>query len=190
MSEHFSPQQSLLLIQSMIDRTKTNIRENRFYFLLWGWMTFGAVLSQFFLKVVLQYRHHYLVWLVTLIALVMTILHSKSQSKRQGYKTYLGESMGYLWMGIGISFFILSIVISAGIGWLHAWPFFILFYGLGTFISGKIIQFKPLVIGGIICWILAIACVFVQYDYQLLIAAAAILSSYIVPGYLIQSKSL
>jgi hypothetical protein len=190
MAEHLSPQQSLQLIQSMIERTKTNIIENSFYFLLWGWMTFGAVLVQFLLKVVLGYRHHYLVWLITIVALIITILHSKRQSRRYGYKTYVGESMGYLWMGIGISFFILTIIISAGIGWLYAWPFFILFYGLGTFVSGKIIQFKPLVVGGIICWILAVACVFVKYDYQLLIAAAAILFSYIIPGHLIQSKSL
>jgi hypothetical protein len=190
MSENFSPQQSLQLIQTMIERTKTNLRENSFYFLLWGWVTFGAVLTQFFLKVVLEYRHHYLVWLVTIIALVITIIYGNRQNKKQGYKTYLGESMGNLWMGIGISFFILTIIISAGIGWLHAWPFFILFYGLGTFTSGKIIQFKPLVVGGIICWILAITCVFVQYDYQLLITAAAILSSYIIPGYLIKSKHL
>jgi hypothetical protein len=190
MSEQFSPQQSLQLIQSMIERTKTNIRENSFYFLLWGWLTFGAVLTQFFLKVVLQYRHHYLVWLITIVALIITLIHGNKQSKKTGYKTYLGESMGYLWMGIGIGFFILTIIISAGIGWLHAWPFFILFYGLGTFISGKIIQFKPLVVGGIVCWVLAVICVFVPYDYQLLIAAAAILCSYIIPGHLIQSKSL
>ena len=112
------------------------------------------------------------------------------QKKKEKHKTYLGESMGNFWMGVGISFFILTIIISAGIGWLHALPFFILFYGLGTFISGKLIQFKPLIIGGIICWILAVVCVFVHYDFQLLIAAATILSSYIIPGYLIKSNTL
>lgn len=36
MEENFSPQESLQLIQSMISKTKTNISENRFYFLFWG----------------------------------------------------------------------------------------------------------------------------------------------------------
>ena len=187
MEDKFSPQESLLLIHSMIDRTKTNISENRYYFLMWGWLTFAAVILQFFLKVVVEYKHHYVVWLLTIVGIILTIWKSRQDDNQQGYRSYIGDSMGYLWMGIGISFFVLSIIISASIGWLKAWPLFILFYGLGTFISGKLIQFRPLVIGGIICWILAPLTIFVDYDYQLLLAAAAILSSYIIPGYLIKS---
>ncbi|MFN2458454.1 MAG: hypothetical protein ABR502_09655 [Chitinophagaceae bacterium] len=187
MEQKFSPQQSLQLIQSMIEKTKDNISENRFYFLLWGWITFIAVLLQFILKVISDYRHHYLVWLSVIPAFIITIIKSNKEKNRT-YRTYVGESMGYLWMGIGISFFVLSVIISTSIGWLKAWPFFILFYGLCTFISGKFIQFKPLVIGGIFCWLLAAITVFVPYDYQLLLAALAILCSYIIPGYLIKSE--
>ena len=86
--------------------------------------------------------------------------------------------MKHLWMGIGISFFVLSLVITnTPGGWLIAYPFFILFYGLGTFISGMFLKFRPLVIG-----------VFLPYDYQILIAAIAILTSYIIPGHIIQSN--
>jgi hypothetical protein len=73
--------------------------------------------------------------------------------------------------------------------WLHAWPFFILFYGMGTFISGKFLQFRPLVIGGIFNWVLALACLFVPYDYQMLLAALAILTSYIIPGHLLNNTN-
>ena len=90
--------------------------------------------------------------------------------------------------GMGISFFVLSFIMTSGVGWQHAWPFFILFYGLGTFVSGKILRFKPLIVGGIINWILACAASFFPFDYQLLFAAAAILISYLVPGYMIQSE--
>jgi hypothetical protein len=47
MQENFSPQESLLLIQSMINKAKSDLEENRFYFLLWGWMAFLAFLAQF-----------------------------------------------------------------------------------------------------------------------------------------------
>jgi hypothetical protein len=101
-------------------------------------------------------------------------------------KTYVGESMSYVWTGIGISFFVLSFIITnTKGGWINAWPFFILFYGLGTFVSGKILKFAPLVIGGVFNWLLAIASIYVDFDYQLLIAAAAILTSYIIPGHLL-----
>ena len=95
--------------------------------------------------------------------------------------------MGYLWMGIGISFFVLAIIITFSIGWFNAWPFFIFFYAMGTFISGKLYNFTPSIVGGIIAgyWHQS---QFLQYDYQLLIAAAAILCSYIVPGYMIKPE--
>ena len=188
MQQDFTPQQSLLLIQSMIQKTKANLSENRFYFLLWGWCIFAAILVQFVLKVWLAYKYHYIVWLVTFVALFITIWHNKKDSKKARAVTYVGESMGNLWMGVGISFFILSFIISAGIGWLHAWPFMILMYGLGTFISGKILQFKPLVVGGILNWCIAGVTVFVPYDYQLLLAALAIALSYLIPAYLIKPE--
>ncbi len=188
MQEHFSPQQSLQLIQSMIAKTKSDIGANRYYFLLWGWIVFGAILTQFFLKVVFKYQHHYAVWLVTFVAVALTIWRNKHDDKKSGVRTYIGDSIGYLWMGLGISFFVMTFIISVSIGWLHAWPFMILMYGVGTFISGKILQFSPMVVGGIINWIIAAACPFVAYDYQLLLAAAAIAVSYIIPAYLIKKE--
>lgn len=99
--------------------------------------------------------------------------------------------MGYLWSGMAVSFFVLSFIINFlqtdKNGWLYCYPFFILMYGLGTFVSGKILQFRPLVVGGIINWILACIAVFFDFDYQMLFAAAAILTSYLIPGYMIKS---
>ena len=186
MENNFSPQQSLELIQSMINKTKSNLGENRFYFLLWGWLSFIAITGQFVLKVIFEYERHYLVWLLTLPAVIITVIYSSRKHSTPRVRTWVGESMSYLWTGIGISFFILSMIItnSSG-GWLNAWPLFILFYGLGTFVSGRILQFSPLVIGGIFNWILALVSIFVHFDYQLLIAAAAILTSYIIPGHLL-----
>jgi len=188
MKENFSPQESLQLIQSMIEKTRDNISTNRFYFLMWGWVTLVAVLCQFMLKVFLEYRLHYLVWLAVIPAAIVTMIKGR-KDHNVNHKSYVGESMGALWFGLGIGFFILSIIIPFSVGWMKAWPFFILFYGMGTFISGKLIQFKPLVYGGVTCWILAIVTVFVPYDYQLLLAAAAILISYIIPGHLIKRNS-
>jgi hypothetical protein len=186
MQENFSPEDSLHLIQAMIDKTKANISENRFYFLFWGWITFLAVLLQFLLKVVLRYPHHYLVWLVTIPAAVITMWYARKH-QGSGTRTYVGDSMSHLWTGVGISFGVLSFIISQSpSGWYYAFPYFILFYGLGTFISGLLLQFRPLVIGGIVNWVLACVCALIPYDYQLLLTGAALLVSYIIPGHMIQ----
>jgi hypothetical protein len=189
MEENFSAQESLLLIQSMIAKAKDNLGKNNFYFLLWGWVTFLTIIAQFLLKVVIKWDHHYFVWLVVIPTMIVTIIYSSQKAKKTRVRTYIGESMSNLWMGIGISFFVLSFIISnSQQGWFFSYPFFILFYGLGTFVSGRILKFSPLVIGGIINWVLAIVCVYVDFDYQLLIAAAAILTSYIIPGHLLGIK--
>jgi hypothetical protein len=188
MQENLSPAQSIEVIQSMIAKTKENISENRFYFLMWGWVVFLAVLLQYVLKTILEYEHHYMVWLVTIPAFIVTLISSKKAGKAK-HRTWIGDSMGSFWMGVGISFFVLwFIIMNIPNGWLNAYPFFILFYGLGTFVSGKLLSFRPLVIGGIINWVLAGVCVLVNYDQQLLITALAILCSYIIPGYLIKSE--
>lgn len=186
----FSPQESLMLIQSMIDKTKANISESRFHFLLWGWLAFSAIIAQYILLVVFDYPHHYLVWLITFVGIAASILYVKKNKRKRRVKTYIGDSMATLWTGLGVSFFILSFLFAniEG-GWLHCYPFFILLYGLGTFVSGKILQFRPLVVGGIINWALAMVAVFFPFEQQMLFAAAAILTSYIIPGHLIKSNS-
>ena len=97
MQENLSPQQSLQLIQSMIDKTRADMSENRFYFLLWGWLVFLSIICQFILKVVVHYQHHYFVWLLTFPAAIITFFYAKRQ-RRNAVRTYIGDSMSYLWL--------------------------------------------------------------------------------------------
>lgn len=187
--EVFSPQESLQLIQSMIAKTRKNMGDNSKHFLLWGWITFICCTGQFILKNVLNYEKHYMVWLLIIPATVLSIYFGIKDGKKKEATTYIGESMKYLWMGMGISYFVLSMILTR-MGWnTNIFPFFILLYGLGTFISGKFLQFRPLVFGGMIAWILAIGSTFFNYDYQMLFGAAAILVSYIIPAYLLRNKN-
>ena len=187
--EDFSPEQSLDLIRSMISRTRQDMSDNGIYFLVWGWITFIACVGQFILKNVFQYEHHYIVWSLVLVGIAFSIYQGMKDDKNQKAKTYVGESMKYLWIGMGISFFVLSMILSQ-IGWgTSVLPFFILLYGLGTFISGNFLQFRPLIIGGVIAWLLAIGSVYATYDYQMLFGAAAILFSYIIPAYMLRYKN-
>ncbi len=187
--ENLSPEQSLQVIQSMINKTKQDMSDNSIYFLVWGWITFIACTGQFILKHFVKYEKHYMVWLLILVGIAFSIYQGRKQEKTQRVKTYVGDSMKYLWMGMGICFFVLSMILSK-IGWDSAvFPFFIMMYGLGTFVSGNILQFRPLIIGGISAWVLAIGAAYVEYDYQMLFGAAAILISYIIPAYMFRFKN-
>jgi hypothetical protein len=188
-NENFSPEQSLQVIQSMISKTKQDMSDNSIYFLVWGWITFVACTGQFVLKHIVKYEKHYMVWLLIIVGIAFSIYQGIREGKKQRVKTYVGDSMKWLWMGMGISFFVLSMILSE-IGWGSAvFPFFIMMYGLGTFVSGNILKFRPLIIGGIIAWVIAIGAAYVEYDYQMLFGAAAILISYIIPAYMLRYKN-
>ena len=185
--ENFSPQDSLRVIQSMIDKTKDGLSENGIYFLLWGWLVFIGCLLQYTLLVIVKTPRHYYAWLIVIIGFVFSIVHSIKYKRKQRVKTYVSDSMSRLWTGMSISFIAL-IFIFPNVGWENAFPFYILFYATGTFISGGLLRFRPLQIGGGICWLLAIAATFVSYQNQILCSAAAIFVSYLVPGYLLTRR--
>jgi hypothetical protein len=145
-TDNFSAEDSLRVIQQMIDRTRRNIYYQSPNFLLWGWAVFFGCIGQFLLKSVFNYEHHYVVWFITIPCTIVTIVFERQKSKRSRVKTYIDESMKFLWAGTGISFFVLTLLFIK-IGWLFAFPFHMILYGLGTFVSGRLLQFRPFVIG-------------------------------------------
>jgi cobalamin biosynthesis protein CobD/CbiB len=83
---------------------------------------------------------------------------------------------------------VLTIIISRNNGWMYMNPIVLLMYGIPTFLSGVVMQFTPLKIGGVACWILAITSTFFLPIYYLLFLAAAVIVAWIIPGYLLRKK--
>ena len=185
--ENFTPEESIRLIQNMIEKTRQRFSDRGHYFLLWGWCTFLAFLGQFVLHYFFKSPYHYMVWLIMFVCAFISIHWVRKEDRKKKAMTYVNESMRYLWTGLAITFFVFSLIFVK-LGWWNCYPFFITLYGVGTFISGKILQFKPLVWGGIISWILAAVCVWFRNDIQILFAAVSILVSYIIPGHLLKLR--
>ncbi|HET9057690.1 MAG TPA: hypothetical protein VFN30_12670 [Chitinophagaceae bacterium] len=186
--ENFSPQQSLALIQNMISKARQDVTDGSKYFLLWGWLTVAVILGQFILKVIVKYPHHYYVWFLLIIGIAINIYWKRADGKKIKVKTYISESMEFLWSGMGVTFLVISLLFIK-IGYHYCYPFYILLYGLGTFVTGKILKFKPFIFGGFCAWVLSIAAVQFNFDYQMLFAVAALLISYIIPTYIFRMKN-
>ena len=67
-------------------------------------------------------------------------------------------------------------------------PLFLVLYGMPTFLCGIILRFKPLMWGGIGCWLLSILCTVIPVEYHLLLVSVAMIIAWIVPGYLLRLK--
>ena len=99
------------------------------------------------------------------------------------------ESLDHLWIAVGLAFFALVIInIISGTSWQTAFTYYILLYAIGTFVTGRLLRFKPLVYGSLVNFVLAVLSIRYSYDYQLLICATALLFSYIIPGHLLRLR--
>jgi uncharacterized membrane protein len=108
--------------------------------------------------------------------------------KKEVVKTYSEQIVGYIWICFGITMFVMVVILGQTRGWQNLYALFLMLYAIPTFLSGVVMQFNPLKIGGIICWLLAIISTFILPEYGLLLLGAAMVSAWIVPGYLMRKK--
>jgi len=186
--ENFSPEQSLQVIRSMLERVKQDISENSFFLLLWGWLVLVAALTQYVLMVFVKYPNHWLSWNLMWVGAIVSIIHGIRRDRKQRSRTYLEDTMKYFGMGTGIVFSVLTFILGYYNLWLFAFPFYLMIYGYLTWICGSIIHFIPLRWAGAACWIIAVICVFTTYDVHLLLMALAVLIAYIIPGYMLRNR--
>ena len=190
--ENFDPKESLLLIESMINRAKDKFAEDGSMYLLWGWVVFVCSLTQFVLMHFFKYPYHYIVWFASWIIVVYQLVYIRKKIKRRRVRTYTGYILGYVWLTFVIVIFLLAFLIgrlTEGDYYIHISPILLTIYGIPIFLSGIILRFKPLVVGGIGCWILSIAAMLIDnYDYQFLLIPLAMIIAWIIPGYLLRAK--
>lgn len=186
--EKFSAEDSLRLIQSMIEKAKEDFSRNSFFYLLWGWLIFIAALAQYVLMVIVEWPEHYLVWNLMWVGGIVSFVYGAKSYRRERVKTYMSESMSLFGIGTCISFSILVLVFSYHQAWYFALPVFLVLYGFCSFVGAAILRFAPLRWAAIGCWIISVVAVFVKYEVQLLLMALAVLAAYIIPGYWIRAK--
>ncbi|MCZ2222146.1 MAG: hypothetical protein LC122_00730 [Chitinophagales bacterium] len=188
MEKDFSVQQSLEVIESMINQAKNKFNNDSPLYLLWGWIVLICSVGNYLLYKFQLVEKPHLIWLLLFVALIVQIIYLIKQHKKEKVKTYIDEILGYIWTSFGITMFLISFVVGQSSGnWINFYPTLLILYGIPTFLSGAVMRFLPLKIGGICCWALAITTLFISKNYYLLIIALAVIIAWIIPGYLMKS---
>jgi hypothetical protein len=186
-NRNFNPEEGLKTIYAMIQTTKSIIGENYRYYLLWGYLVLLACLLEFILIRLVQFSQHYMVWPALMgFGVLVTAFWAMNQKIRGKSKSHIGHVMGYLWGGWMVSFLILLLFANLRQEYDVILPLTLAMYGLGIFVSGGVVDFKPLIIGGIISWTVAVLAFFQPYTVQLLLVSAVIIVSYIIPGHMLR----
>jgi hypothetical protein len=182
--------ESLEVIRDMIDRTKSNLRYQSPFYLIWGWLIFLAALLEYSLLTWMpEFTHHHVVWPVAiLIGVASTIFLSARRTDSKRVTTYADRALLYFWSSwsfLLMLFLVYSVVMD--LSWGSSYAFIIGLYGMGATVSGGILKFNTLVYAGIFSFILAAISLLLgfvaQFDTMLLFLALSIFVSYLIPGY-------
>lgn len=185
-TQGLTPAESLDIITQAIQQTKENFKEQSFYYLLWGWLVVIAAIGNYGLLMAENYTYAHLPWILMPIGAVVTVVFAIKEGKQQGRETYFDVFLKYLWMVLGVAFFLVvglsfSLQISPTILTLFL-------AGIGTTVSGLVMKFKPLIFGGIAFFIFSIWSAFLTGPLVLLINALAITIGYLIPAYLLKKS--
>lgn len=175
----------------MINRAKDKFSENGHLYLLWGWVVFFCSILQFLLVTFTSFDKAYLVWQVCWLVVIYQVVYLVKRKRHKRVRTYTGDIIGYVWLAFVVAIFLMGFLFGSILGdqyYRMVGPGFLVLYGIPTFLSGVILRFKPLIVGGISCWVLSVLSVLVTPQYQLLFLSAAMLVAWIVPGYLLRAK--
>jgi uncharacterized protein with PQ loop repeat len=203
-----SERESLDLIAQMISKAKNSYHDTGFSAMLWGSVI--AVCSLIRLSEIhFNYKLPFDIYLLTLVAVIPQVFFSIKEKKERKVKSYDDIYMDYLWLGFGISIFLL-ILISNNIfsewgSWADAYktatgktaspgfyefvnPLFLMLYGMPTFVTGAACKFKPMLWGGLFCWVSCIVAVYTPVKIDLILVALSAIFAWLIPGILMEKE--
>jgi hypothetical protein len=187
-SQNFTPEQSLQVIQSMIQKAKQEVVNNSFYLLLWGWLIFITAVVHFILLKFTSLEYPQLAWNLMWIGGIASMIRGIKDSKKAIVKTFVGDAMKYFGISQLILYAGLIFIFSQNNLWSISFPFYILMYAVACFFMGALLQFQLLKWTGLLCLPIIVVAMYVSFEWQLLLLALAILISYIIPGHVLYTK--
>ncbi len=194
MKDTMTPEESLQIIQKTISNSRKNMREGSFYYLLWGW---GLILASLSNYAVLRYyitKEAYaslwwkslLTWMIYIgIAMIIQYVHTTRASRKEKVFTHLDRYITTLWLSSG-AIMALMVFFAFKVD-SYPVPFILGITALATFVSGMMVRYTPLIVGGVIFLISAILAMYVGGLEQLLVFAGAMILGYLIPGYMLRT---
>lgn len=209
-------QESLDLITEMLQNAKGHFHTSGTSAILWGSVVgFAGIMS--FLQRMLNFSIGFDVWLVVLIAIIPQFIISARESRNRRVLTYEENWLNAVWMVYGFSVFALliylqvvpgqSIQLLAGEGKtlliknnvtnqteeykpfiFSASSLYLILYSVPTLTTGIASRFKPMIIGGILCYVFFIISLFTPFVYDVLMNGLAGIFSWLIPGLILRRR--
>ncbi len=201
--------ESLQVISTMIQKAKASYHDRGTGAILWGVVVATCSLSTW-AQLTYKYELPFDIWLLTVAAVVPTIILSIREGRRRKVKGYDETAMNWVWTCFGISIFLTvfaSNAVGAAFGQVkdaveaaggarpaiyysdYSSAFMLIIYGIPTLVTAGIKNFKPMLFGGIVCWLSAIAVLYTNRPTDMLLMALSATCAWLIPGIILYVKS-
>lgn len=181
-----TPEESIQIIDKMMELTRTSVREGSWYYYLFGILVIIASLGHFIL-LKLGYPNADLIWSIFIIGGIAAAVKSIKDKRHHKAQSSI---FGFIWLAAGFTYVTLLVGVNAlnDSAFMLVNPIVFSLAGGATFLSGKMMQFRPFVLGGLAMWAIAILQLFVGLETQLLLNILAVTVGYLLPAYLLKKS--
>jgi hypothetical protein len=206
--KQLSEKESLALITQMINKAKDSYHDTGVGAMMWGILI--AVCSLVKLSEIhYGYRLPFDIYLLTVVAIIPQVYFTIREKKQRKVRSYDDAYMDYIWLGFGICIFLLIYTVNSV---FSAWapvaqeykqlaghtpafqfsefiaPLFLMLYGLPTFITGAACRFRPMLWGGIFCWVCAVVTLYTHIKLDLILTALSSIMAWFIPGLIMEKE--
>jgi hypothetical protein len=184
--ESLSGQESLRIIQQMINRAKPEMSRQSFYPLLWGWIVLVASLAHFLLIRYSAFKYPAVVWSLIIFGIIGTVAKARQQRRKRGSRTFTSSIIGLIWVTFLVNYFILLGFMPKL--YLYFIPVILLMEAGSLILTSFVLKHKAYFAGGILVWIAAIISFMIPVEWQLLAVSCAALFGFMMPGYILKNR--
>jgi hypothetical protein len=208
MQEKLSPEQSLRVISEMINKARNAYYDTGISAIMWGAIIAFCSLEKL---AEIQFGFHlpFDIYLLTFVAVIPQIIISIKEKRERKVTSYDDVYMDYIWLGFGISVALMIVLINVvSSNWTPVFdeytkltghepsfrfyeyvsPLFLILYGIPTFITGTACKFRPMLWGGILCWVCCIITLFTNIKIDLLLIAISAIGAWLLPGLILERE--
>ena len=200
MEKEFNEQDSLRIINEMINQAKNNFkRSSSTLVLFWGYLVSLIAIANFVLLRALDNPvQSFWVWSATAVGWVVSFFIQRNIDRTAIVKTHIDAIIKYIWLGFGISMTVLLVIfwtlrLEHNAQFVYLTPLSMIMSGLAQFATAIACRYKPYYWGAVVFWLGAIACmisvhVFKAIDYQFLLLALTMIIGFIIPNHILNKK--
>jgi hypothetical protein len=131
--------------------------------------------------------HPWRVWYLVIPGAFISLGYGFARGRKARVHTYADKVWMWTWVAFMIAMIVLFVIHSKSLGSIS--PYILMLAGFPTFVSGIIIRFRPLIIGGICFWVLAILVYLAPPSLGQLGIPLAMITGYLIPGYMLKNKA-